>query len=129
MRVTLLVLGMVLGLGLVGLADDGSVPYPIDEDRGGQLQGIIICEIPPICTACCGQRCISVWWCVAYCAPQFPWGMPVPDAWEAGDLYYCYDPVSGRWAHYCFDITFQGCLCAFCAMWLDQGPVDYPRHQ
>jgi hypothetical protein len=102
-------------------APDGSVPWPTDHkghrDVGHSVdwtpEGLVPCESTPVCTACCDQGCTSRWWCVFYCLAIGGW--PLPDAWEAGDLYRCYDPATGEWYLECFDVTFQGCLCAACA--------------
>lgn len=107
-----LVLGLIGIAGVIGLAQaatDGSVAWPVEQ---ANPQGLIPCRL--ICTACCGQDCTSRWWCVAYCLTCVPFCMPVPDAWVAGDLYECYDPATGRSWYACYDIRFQGCLCAYC---------------
>jgi hypothetical protein len=89
MRVTLLVLGMVLGLGLVAVANDGSVAWPPIEGQYAQYEEIPFPGEPGIASidwqcfkACwkyeykaCAQGCFWVGWipwigkaCLTACA-------------------------------------------------------------
>ncbi len=70
MRAVLLVLGAVLALGLLAVADDGSVPWPADAEsmkEGAEdvtsTSGTAIEAVDPVCyKACLASCCAAFWW-------------------------------------------------------------------
>lgn len=87
MRATLLVLGLVLAVGATGLADNGSVPWPIQPSGGASQPKYELC--PPGTVYHCEEIC--VWWyqdvdpmCVNMCEFLWWWCPPCIQSCIAG---------------------------------------------
>jgi hypothetical protein len=87
LRVTLLVLGMVLALGLVGLASDGSVAWPGTPETTAYVSSAAV-EVPGEEPAWWGDlwRCTKA--CLLSCAPLKPLP-PIYKACMSGCIAFC----------------------------------------